>query len=41
VRTNLTRDAFEGYVRLNRIQKLLRDGRLDRTLRWHRLPVSA
>jgi nucleoside-diphosphate-sugar epimerase len=41
VRTNLTRDAFEAYVRLNRIQQLLRDGRLDRTLRWHRLPVSA
>jgi nucleoside-diphosphate-sugar epimerase len=35
VRYGLTREMFAGYVRLVRIQTLLRDGRLDATMRWH------
>jgi nucleoside-diphosphate-sugar epimerase len=34
VRHGLTRDMFARYVRLARIQELLRDGRLDATMRW-------
>jgi nucleoside-diphosphate-sugar epimerase len=33
VREGLTREMFDGYVRLKRIQELLRSGRLDATLR--------
>jgi nucleoside-diphosphate-sugar epimerase len=34
VRHQLTREMFAGYIRLARIQELLRDGRLDATMRW-------
>jgi nucleoside-diphosphate-sugar epimerase len=34
VRYRLTREMFAGYVRLARIQQLLREGRLDPTMRW-------
>ena len=34
VRHGLTREMFAGYVRLARIQQLLREGRLDPTMRW-------
>jgi nucleoside-diphosphate-sugar epimerase len=34
VRHRLTREMFDGYVRLAKIQELLRSGRLDPTMRW-------
>jgi nucleoside-diphosphate-sugar epimerase len=34
VRHRLTPEMFAGYVRLARIQQLLREGRLDATMRW-------
>jgi nucleoside-diphosphate-sugar epimerase len=34
VQHGLTREMFAGYVRLGRIQELLRAGRLDATMRW-------
>ncbi len=34
VRYRLTREMFAGYVRLARIQELLRSGRLDAAMRW-------
>jgi nucleoside-diphosphate-sugar epimerase len=41
VRTRLTREMFAKYVRLDRIQELLRDGRLDPALRWQPSSVVA
>jgi nucleoside-diphosphate-sugar epimerase len=40
VRHGLTREMFSGYVRLNRIQAWLGDGRLDPTLRRQAAPVA-
>jgi nucleoside-diphosphate-sugar epimerase len=40
VRHGLTREMFSGYVRLNRIQQWLGDGRLDPTLRRRPVPVA-
>jgi nucleoside-diphosphate-sugar epimerase len=37
----LTSETFARYVRLHQIQQLLRDRRLDATLRWQPSPVSA
>ena len=34
VRHGLTREMFARYVRLARIQELLRSGRLEATMRW-------
>jgi hypothetical protein len=39
-RHGLTREQFEGYVRLKRIQELLSEGRLDGSLRWRTATVS-
>jgi nucleoside-diphosphate-sugar epimerase len=39
VREGLTPKMFEGYIRLKRIQELLRDGKLDATLRMSSLPA--
>jgi nucleoside-diphosphate-sugar epimerase len=41
VRTRLTREMFDGFVRLRRIQERLRDGQLDATLRRRRSTVGA
>jgi nucleoside-diphosphate-sugar epimerase len=40
-RHGLTREQFERYVRLKRIQELLAEGRLDAGLRWRTAPVPA
>jgi nucleoside-diphosphate-sugar epimerase len=40
VRNGLTAEAFAGYVRLNRIQSQMRDGRLDPSLRWRASAVA-
>jgi hypothetical protein len=41
VRYGLTREQFDGYTRLKRIQQWLADGRLDRRLRRRLMPVGA
>lgn len=41
VREGLTREMFERFVRLKRIQQLLADGRLDATLRASVSPVAS
>jgi nucleoside-diphosphate-sugar epimerase len=38
-RNGLTKEMFDGYVRLKRIQRLLAEGRLDGSLRWRTVPV--
>jgi len=40
LRTGLTADMFASYVRLNRIQMLMKEGRLDASLRWNPAPVA-
>jgi nucleoside-diphosphate-sugar epimerase len=41
VRHGLTREMFSRYVRLGRIQELLRSGRLDATMRWQTVSGAA
>ena len=36
VQNGLTADMFSRYVRLNKIQALMKDGQLDFDLRWRR-----
>jgi nucleoside-diphosphate-sugar epimerase len=40
VRNGLTAEMFAGYVRLNKIQSQMRDGRLDASLRWRASAVA-
>jgi nucleoside-diphosphate-sugar epimerase len=40
VRHGLTREAFDGFVRLKRIQELMAGSRIDEALRWRTSPVA-
>ena len=40
VQNGLTADMFSRYVRLNKIQALMKDGQLDSDLRWRRSTVA-
>jgi len=40
VQNGLTKDMFSRYVRLNKIQALMKDGQLDSDLRWRRSTVA-
>jgi nucleoside-diphosphate-sugar epimerase len=40
VQNGLTKNMFARYVRLNKIQALMKDGQLDSGLRWRRSPVA-